>query len=200
MGIVDGLAQLIDKSLDLISHGVAQQEQVRFLAALLGLVASLVTIVAGIYALHRWWRRRPPRPRDLEATRRARIHCENGETQLRAGQLNAAVATFSIAAELHPRSVRALKGRGLARLGLGEPDAARADFRAWVGITPHQAEPYLHRAMASRALGDMSEAIQDCRQALLLSPNHGPARRMLGELEATQPKQQPQTARRVGNR
>ncbi|MEQ1713850.1 MAG: hypothetical protein ABL908_20980 [Hyphomicrobium sp.] len=185
MGFIDDIGKLLEKLTVWIGLGTTHQEQIRLLAAIVGLLASIVTIVAGLYALSRWLSKPSPLPRAAqEAKRRARNLCQQGEVLLQRTQLEAAIATFTAAIDLHPRSIRALKGRGLARLTLGDAVAARTDFGAWIAITPHQAEPYFHRALASRALGDILAATQDCRQALLLSQNHGPAKELLEELTA----------------
>lgn len=73
-----------------------------------------------------------------------------------------------------------------ARLELGDAAGAASDFAALIGITPAHADAHYHRAIAMMARGDYESAVEDCRQALRLSPRHGSARRMLAELERSQ--------------
>jgi len=100
-----------------------------------------------------------------------------------------AIADFSRAIELNPKSVPAYVNRGTAKQNEGDLDGAIADFNQAIELDPRIALAYNNRGNAKQAKGDLDGAIADFNQAIELARkyvlaynNRGIAKQAKGEL------------------
>jgi len=84
--------------------------------------------------------------------------------------LDEAIADFTRALELDPRSAKAYIGRGVARSRKGDLDGAIADYTQGLLLNPRDAEAYAKRGSVRWQKGDLDVAITDFDQALALDP------------------------------
>jgi Flp pilus assembly protein TadD len=124
------------------------------------------------------------------APRRAEVHFRLGAALAAAGALDDAADALRQAVALDARHVAAHAALGRVLLLRGEPAAALAEFKTAVGLSPTDAELYYDLGRAHRAVGDSAQARAAFELALKRDPEHGPARRALGEL--SRPTSRPQ--------
>ena len=86
------------------------------------------------------------------------------------GHPDEAIADFSAALVLDPKSAGALNNRGLAYRKKGDLDRAIADYTAAITINPLYALAFNNRGYVYEAKGQKPQAIADFRQALLFDP------------------------------
>ena len=86
------------------------------------------------------------------------------------GHPDEALADFSAALGLDPKSASALNNRGLAYRIKGDLDRAITDYTAAITINPPYALAFNNRGYAYEAEGEKPAAIADFRQALLFDP------------------------------
>jgi tetratricopeptide (TPR) repeat protein len=86
------------------------------------------------------------------------------------GDNDRAIADYSEAIRLDPKSATAFKNRGIAYLEKGDNDRAIADYSAAIRIDPEDANAFNSRGVAYRAKGDPARAIADYNEAIRLDP------------------------------
>ncbi len=97
--------------------------------------------------------------------KRADAAFANGETEL-------AIADYTKALEMDPKSVDALGGRGLAYVKKLSYDLAIADYDKAIEIKPKNAAAYANRAAAYERKGNAEKAVADYDKALELEPTN----------------------------
>src|SRR5258708_2139102 len=96
-----------------------------------------------------------------------------GQTLLRSGKTEEALAEFDHAITLDPYNAQALYSRGLLHQGEKQHQLAIDDFTAANGLTPQRAEPLLARAVSYLALDKVKEAAADLDEAAQADPQNG---------------------------
>jgi Flp pilus assembly protein TadD len=106
------------------------------------------------------------------------------------GDLDGAIADYTKAIEIDPRSAHAYNSRGNLRDAKGDHDGAIADFTKAIEIDPRDADAYNNRGGARKAKGDLDGAIADYTKYIELEPrdadgynNRGGARKAKGDLD-----------------
>jgi tetratricopeptide (TPR) repeat protein len=97
----------------------------------------------------------------LRAIRRADVRRERGE-------FDAAVAGYTEALGLDPRSALAFNNRGLAHKRKGDLDRAVADFTEAIRLDPQFAVAFHNRGSARHTRGELEKAIADYTESLRL--------------------------------
>jgi tetratricopeptide (TPR) repeat protein len=98
-----------------------------------------------------------------------------GETLMRAGKTEEALAEFDKAIALDPHNAQALYNRGLLYQREKQHQQAVADFTSANGLTPQRAEPLLGRAISYLALDKVKEAAADLDEAVQADPQSAQA-------------------------
>jgi S1-C subfamily serine protease/Flp pilus assembly protein TadD len=91
---------------------------------------------------------------------------------LTASEYDRAIADYTEAIRLDPKSAGPYCGRGLAYGGKREYDRAIADYTEAIRLDPTYATAYCGRAEAYHAEGDYDSAIADCTEAIRLEPGN----------------------------
>ncbi len=99
------------------------------------------------------------------ALKTAKEHIDQGSAFLKAKQLDEAIASFTDALKLSPKSVRALNNRGVAFVMKGDFDRALNDFNRAIQIDPKYGQAYNNRAIALWSLGQPDKAEADIKKA-----------------------------------
>lgn len=115
-----------------------------------------------------------------DAASQAKNFFENGQTRVKQGEYEAAIADFSKAIELDPKNPLAFAARGNARVNTGAVDEAIADFTQAIVFDPTRRVPYINRAVARIDKGDLDGAVVDYSKALSLDPKNALVYRNLG--------------------
>ncbi len=124
---------------------------------------------------------RAERPEELAAARRELASQQawelvsEGNAQLRAGELEDAIATFTRALELGPALPWAWGNRAIARRRAGDLAGALEDYARAIALDPDSPTPYYNRAFAHRERGALRDALADYTRALERSPSYGRA-------------------------
>jgi tetratricopeptide (TPR) repeat protein len=103
-----------------------------------------------------------PKPKDTEG------FVNRGSARGFNGDANGAIADFSRAIELDPKSLSASYNRGIARLQKGDYNGAIADLSRAIELSPATADYYNDRGLAKLRKGDNDGAIADFTRALEL--------------------------------
>lgn len=86
------------------------------------------------------------------------------------GDLDGAIADFTRALELDPKSIFALNNRGRVKQAKGDLDGALSDFSEAIGIDPIYADAWYNHGRAERDKGDLNAALTDYNRTLNLDP------------------------------
>ncbi|MET0676848.1 MAG: tetratricopeptide repeat protein [Bradyrhizobium sp.] len=105
----------------------------------------------------------------------AQGYATHGQTLVRSGKPDEALAEFDRALALDPYNVQALYGRGLIHQAERQHEQAIADFTAANGLNPQRIEPLLARATSYLAIDKPREAASDLDEAIQAEPNNAPA-------------------------
>lgn len=92
-------------------------------------------------------------------------HITQGQEFLKAKKNDQAVASFTEALELNPKSLQALNNRGIAYCRQGYFDKAIADFSRVIQMDPNYGKAYNNRAVALWYKGERQKAIEDLKKA-----------------------------------
>jgi tetratricopeptide (TPR) repeat protein len=112
----------------------------------------------------------PAMPAPAQEPSSPRDYIWRGNVHLDAACLDRAIADYSRAIELDPRSVVAYNNRGVAHALAGEPLSAIGDYDQAAAIDPSNACAHLNRGDAWRERGDCERAIADYCKAIELDP------------------------------
>src|SRR5215475_11361992 len=117
------------------------------------------------------------RRKQAEAQARARYSTlmSQGHTDINNGDYDRAIAAFSDAMRLDPRSALAFANRGVAYERKGDMDRAIADFSEAIRLDPNYALASSNRGIAYARKGDNDRAIADFNEAIRLDPKNVPA-------------------------
>ena len=107
---------------------------------------------------------------EAEAQARYSALISQGNTDSTTGNHDRAIATFSDAIRLDPKSALAFRGRGNAHAKKGDSVRAIADFNEAIRLDPKNALAFIDRGDAYTNKGDNDRAIADYNQALRLDP------------------------------
>jgi len=97
----------------------------------------------------------------------AESRVQSGIAKSQAGDPNGAVADFTRAIELDPKSVLAYRNRGVVRGTLGDYQGSAADETRAIELDPTSPLSYYARGLARDMLGDRKGAAEDFRQSAL---------------------------------
>ena len=95
------------------------------------------------------------------AQKTAKEYIVQGNAFLKANQLDEAIASFTDALKLSPKSPEALNGRGVAFVRKRDFDSALADFNRAIQIDPKFGKAYKNRAIVSWCLGMSDKAAEE---------------------------------------
>src|SRR5215471_16322385 len=114
------------------------------------------------------------RRKQAEAEARARYSTlmSQGQTNINNGDYDRAIAAFSDAMRLDPKSALAFTNRGVAYERKGDMDRAIADFSEAIRLDPNYALASSDRGIAYARKGDNDRAIADFNEAIRLDPKH----------------------------
>ncbi|MES1179734.1 MAG: tetratricopeptide repeat protein, partial [Hyphomicrobium sp.] len=99
------------------------------------------------------------------------LHVGRGHANLVKGDTTAAIADFTEAVRLNPKSPSTFNRRGLAYRRAGELERAIDDYTTAVTLNPIYALAYNNRGYVYEAQGRTNDAIADFQAALLLDPS-----------------------------
>ena len=108
----------------------------------------------------------------LEGVRSAKAFLARGRARLQTGKFDDAVADFSEAIRLEPKSVDAWAARGMAYCDRGDFDKAVADFSEVLRLAPKTFKARIARGTAYGKKGDHDQAIADFTAAIAVDPNY----------------------------
>jgi tetratricopeptide (TPR) repeat protein len=112
--------------------------------------------------------------KQAEAQARARYSTlmTQGHTDINNGNYDRAIAAFSDAMRLDPKSAPAFTNRGVAYERKGDMDRAIADFSEAIRLDPNYALALSNRGIAYERKGDNDRAIADFNEAIRLDPKN----------------------------
>ncbi|RFP57996.1 MAG: tetratricopeptide repeat protein [Limnothrix sp. CACIAM 69d] len=102
---------------------------------------------------------------------RSRYWVDRGSDQLKAENLEEAIANYSQALQVDANNAEALYRRGAAYEEIGDYQKAIADLDRAIRLRPKHAPSYFQRANARYRLSDARAAIEDYDRALTYDPN-----------------------------
>src|SRR5262249_20941335 len=91
------------------------------------------------------------------------------------GDFDGAIAAYSEAIRVDPRSTAGYLGRGVARYRMGQFTQAIADATEAIRIDPRHAPAYRNRGRDHAAACAWSKAVADFTEAIRLDPDDAPA-------------------------
>ncbi len=94
-----------------------------------------------------------------------------GQEKARQGDLQGAIADYTLAIQLDPQNSRAYSQRGSARYKTGDWAGAVEDFTRVIQLAGGEARTYFNRGLARYRLGDYEGAVADYTHALRLNPH-----------------------------
>jgi tetratricopeptide (TPR) repeat protein len=95
----------------------------------------------------------------------------------------AAIADYSKAIEIDPRSLQTYVNRGNARYRKGDKAGAIADYNKAIEIDPRQPKAYNNRASMREENGDLDGALADYTQAIEIDARYSKAYHLRGNLK-----------------
>jgi Flp pilus assembly protein TadD len=98
-------------------------------------------------------------------------------------QYEGAIADFSSALRIEPENSRYYFARGSAYLDIGDATNGRRDFAEVIKRQANNASAYYKRALSYMMRNKLDKALDDCQQALSLSPNNPDYLICLAELQ-----------------
>jgi tetratricopeptide (TPR) repeat protein len=101
---------------------------------------------------------------------RALAYNIRGAAYVAKSDLDRAIADYSEAIRLDPRSAFAYNNRGRAYREKGDDDRAIADLNEAIKLDPNLTAPYYNRGRAYNNIGDLDRAMADYSQAIRLDP------------------------------
>jgi tetratricopeptide (TPR) repeat protein len=110
-----------------------------------------------------------------EARARYAFLVSQGDTILKSGDYDRAIADFDEAMRLDPTNAVAFAGRGLAYENKGNHDRAIADFNEAIRLDPTYAVAFALRGLAYENKGNHDRAIADINEAIRLNPTNAVA-------------------------
>lgn len=119
----------------------------------------------------------------VTAAKNFNYYYSRGQTFYGKGDLVNAIASYTQALNLNPRSADAYYNRGLAYYDSEDYYKAINDYTQSININP-QADAYNNRGLAYQYNGNKNQAAADYRAALRLNPNYALARDNLNKLDA----------------
>jgi hypothetical protein len=99
------------------------------------------------------------------AQKTAKEYIVQGSAFLESNQLDKAIASFTDALKLSPKSVKALNGRGIAFVIKQDFDSAMADFNRAIKIDPKYGKAYYNRAIVFWCTWHSDKAEADMKKA-----------------------------------
>jgi tetratricopeptide (TPR) repeat protein len=103
-------------------------------------------------------------------------YSNRGNSFLRRGENDKAIADYGQAIRLDPRFVDAYRNRGAAYFNQGAYDKALADYEAAIRLDPREAGGYADRCSVRAITAKAEEAKPDCDKAVDLDSQHVEAR------------------------
>ena len=97
---------------------------------------------------------------------------KRADTDLSKGDFDSAVADYTKAIEMDPKSPEAFLGRGLAYSNKQSYDLAIADFDKAIELRPKNVAAYANRGAALEKKGDLDRAVTDYDKALEIEPGN----------------------------
>ena len=105
---------------------------------------------------------------------------ESGVRKVKAGDLEGAIADFTMAITLDPRNIAGYNNRAHVRALQGNPDAAIADYSRAIALKPDDSSAYSDRGEVKVMKGDLKGALADSDKAVSLRPDDAQARAARG--------------------
>jgi tetratricopeptide (TPR) repeat protein len=105
------------------------------------------------------------------AERQSRLHCDEGQMQLRQSRPDAALAAFDRALAADEQNQRAWLWRALALTDLGRFDEALASYDRALALDPNSAGGWNSKGALLLELGRLAPALDCFERALVLSPD-----------------------------
>lgn len=99
------------------------------------------------------------------AAQTAEEYVNQGKEAIKSKQFDQAIASFSEAIKLDPKSIPAYNNRGIAYCEKGNFDKAIAEFSQVIEIDPNHGKAYNNRAVAYLMKGEKDKARQDVEKA-----------------------------------
>ncbi|HIA51630.1 MAG TPA: tetratricopeptide repeat protein [Candidatus Melainabacteria bacterium] len=96
--------------------------------------------------------------------------CDKAADFAKDGKFEEAIAHYTKAVELNPKSISALLNRSTAYETIGEHKKALADLSALLAISPNYVVAYVNRAWSHGRHKEFAEALEDCNKALAIDP------------------------------
>jgi tetratricopeptide (TPR) repeat protein len=103
-----------------------------------------------------------------------------GIARLQGSQVEAAIATISLAVRINPGRAAFHNNLGEAHRAAGRLDEALQCFQDAIGRAPELAPAYYNLALVHHSQGDLVAAARRCGQALARAPNYADAHNLLG--------------------
>ena len=122
-------------------------------------------------------------PTGAAGKEKATDYIKRGDEKRGKGDMAGAIADYSRAIELNPKSFDAYNRRGLAKNKNRDTEGAIADYGRAIAVAPDSFAPYFNRAIAKFDKGDQTGAIADFERALAIEPDDDDAKAGLAAAE-----------------
>ena len=129
-------------------------------------------------------------PVAISQSKTAASYVERGDKFHTQGDLDRAIADYTIAIQISPNYALTYFNRALVRQEKGELDAAVADYSKTLEINPASADAFVNRGNVFGMMNDVEKALSDYASALQLNPrltkvfyNRGNVLFMSGDLD-----------------
>ncbi len=114
----------------------------------------------------------PPSTTAPAVTAPAQAYINRGFEKLRNRDVAGAIADYTEAIRLDPKSARAYDNRGVAKVHQGDLAGAVADYTEAIHLDPNRTATYCNRGVAKGRQGDSAGAIVDYTEAIRLDSNN----------------------------